>query len=217
MQEHLLCLPPHTCHVLQPLDVGAFKPFKSFFSKVCTAFMAKNPGQVVTEDILSSLVGKALALSHTPINIFSGFKKTGIYPFNLGEVSDRQLAPSKPLNNSASQVPLTFSPEQVTQFEKQYAEGNDVPDSTYLAWKNIYHPSPESVSTEAATVGNPPTSVSVCGAKSTTTTTSADSLVSVRPSLPSSEEVLNELLVYQILCVKQVKQNSSQSKSCRNI
>lgn len=72
---HLLCLPSHTSHVLQPLDVGAFKSFKSFFSKVCTQYMAKNPGRVITEDILSSLVGSALAQSHTPINIFSGFKK----------------------------------------------------------------------------------------------------------------------------------------------
>ena len=193
---HLLCLPSHTSHVLQPLDVGVFKSFKSFFSKVCTQYMAKNPGRVITEDILSFLVGNALAQSHTPINIFSGFKKAGIYPFNPGEVSDRQLAPSKAHNNQLSQVPLQFSPEQVTQFEKQYTEGYDVPDPNYLAWKNIHHPSPESI---AATASDSPTSVSVCGAKSTTTATSADSIVSVSvvttPSLPSSEEVLSELLV----------------------
>jgi hypothetical protein len=157
---HLLCLPSHTSHVLQPLDVGVFKSFKSFFSKVCTQYMAKNPGRVITEDILSSLVGNALGQSHTPINIFSGFKKAGIYPFNPGEVSDRQLAPSKALNNPTAQVPLEYSLQQVTQFEKKYSEGYDVPDSTYLAWKNKYHPSPQSdVSSGAATVSDSPTSV----------------------------------------------------------
>ena len=30
----------------------------------------------------------------TPINILSGFRKTGIQPFNPSEVNDRQLAPS---------------------------------------------------------------------------------------------------------------------------
>ena len=36
----------------------------------------------MTEDILASLVGQAFGQSHTPLNILSGFKKTGIYPFN---------------------------------------------------------------------------------------------------------------------------------------
>ena len=89
-------------------------------------------------------------------------------------------------------MPLQFSPEQVTQFEKQYTEGYDVPDPNYLAWKNIHHPSPESV---AATASDSPTSVSLCGAKSTTTATSADFIVSVSPSLLSSEEVVSKLLV----------------------
>ena len=90
-------------------------------------------------------------------------------------------------------MPLEFSPEQVTQFEKRYAEDYDVPDTTYLAWKNMYHPSPASVvSTEA--ISDSPTSVSVCGAKSTTTTSSAVSVMTT-PSLTSSEEVLSKLLV----------------------
>ena len=96
--------------------------------------MAKNPGRVVTEDVLAALVGEAFAQSHTPLNILGGFKKTGIYPFNPGEVSDRQLAPSMALRKPMPQVP-TFSPEQTAQFEVRYKEGYDVQDTTYLAWK----------------------------------------------------------------------------------
>ena len=106
---HLLCPPSHTSHILQRLDVGVFKSFKIFFSKVCRQYMAKNPGQVVT---LAALVGDAFAQSHTPQNILSGFKKAGIYPFNPGEVSNRQPAPLKALMKPTPQVP-TFSPEQI--------------------------------------------------------------------------------------------------------
>ena len=30
LSVYLLCLPSHTSHILQPLDVSVFKPFKSF-------------------------------------------------------------------------------------------------------------------------------------------------------------------------------------------
>ena len=137
---HMLCLPSHTSHILQPLDVGVFKSFKSFFSKVYRQHMAKNPGCVITEDILASVVGGAFAQSHTPLNILGGFKKAGIYPFNPGEVSDRQLAPSKALKKHTSPA-QTFSDEQVKLFEQRYAEGYDLPDPAYLAWKGANHPS----------------------------------------------------------------------------
>ena len=58
-------------------------------------------------------------------------------------------------------------------------------DATYLAWKNIYHPSPESVSSAATTVSSPPSSASACAMKSTAyaaTSTSA-SVTSASASL----------------------------------
>ena len=35
----LLCLPAHTSHILQPLDIGGFKSFKSSFNKACSNYM----------------------------------------------------------------------------------------------------------------------------------------------------------------------------------
>uniref|UniRef100_A0A1X7TFC6 DDE-1 domain-containing protein n=1 Tax=Amphimedon queenslandica TaxID=400682 RepID=A0A1X7TFC6_AMPQE len=92
---HLLCLPSHTSHLLQPLDVGVFKSFKSNFNKACSNYMSQNPGRVVTVDVIASLVGEAYPASFTPMNIMKGFKKTGVWPINPGEVTDRQIAPSK--------------------------------------------------------------------------------------------------------------------------
>ena len=93
---HLLCLPAHTSHILQPLDVGVFKSFKANFSKVCSLYIAKNPGSVITTDVKASPIGSAWPSLHTPVNIMSGFKKSGgVYPFNLGAIDDRELTLSK--------------------------------------------------------------------------------------------------------------------------
>ena len=42
-QIHLLCLPSHTTHILQPLDVGVFKSLKSHFNKACRNFLFSHP------------------------------------------------------------------------------------------------------------------------------------------------------------------------------
>ena len=108
--------------------------------------------RVITSDKLASLVAEAWPLSLSPLNIMSGFKKTGIYPINPSEVTDRQIAPSKPFkqlqtessqDGSASDNPTTdslFSPDKVELYKKHYKEGYDLDDPGYTAWLKIYHP-----------------------------------------------------------------------------
>ncbi len=153
----LLCLPSHTSHILQPLDVGVFKSFKSGFSKVCGDYMKHYPGRVITVDLLASMVGLAYPISFTPVNILSGFRKTGIYPFNPSAIDDRQMAPSNAVSKKKSLfTPLSptelqdesmkqpstvlFSPEKETLFAKRYDEGFDIGDAEYIAWIKINHP-----------------------------------------------------------------------------
>ena len=94
---HLLYLPPHTTHILQPLDVGVFKSLKSFYSKECRKYVNDRPGTVITTGIISMLIEKAWPKSVTPLNIMAGFWKTGAYPLNPGEISDCELKPSEVL------------------------------------------------------------------------------------------------------------------------
>ena len=139
----MLCLPSHTTHILQPLDVGVFKPFKAAFSKASHQFIMQNPGRVITNDVLASLVGDAWPHAFTPLNIMAGFKKCGIHPFNPGEILDRQVAPSKavtpppPILNSPEVS--VFSPEKQSLFQKRYEEGYDLNDTEYMVWLRINH------------------------------------------------------------------------------
>ena len=69
---HMLCLPAHTTHILQPLDVGVFK---SFYYKACKKRLAEHSNRVITTEQIASLVGVAWPQSIMPVNIMSGFKK----------------------------------------------------------------------------------------------------------------------------------------------
>ncbi len=78
----VLCLPPHTTHVSQPLDVSFFKPLKSYWSEVCHRYTQDNPGRVVTKYQFSSLFSTAWYKAVKPETIVNGFRKVGVCPFD---------------------------------------------------------------------------------------------------------------------------------------
>ena len=97
-------------------------------------------------------MAEAWPSSFTAINIMSGFKKSGVYPLNPREVTDRQLAPSKalcpqpqPEDTKAAPTPGSplFSPEQEAMYQRRYEERYDISDPSYIAWLKIYHPEAE--------------------------------------------------------------------------
>ena len=76
----LFVLPAHTSHLLQPLDVSVFGPFKKYYYSECAAYMKSNIGQTITRYKVCEMACKAYLKAMTPENIISGFKKTQIYP-----------------------------------------------------------------------------------------------------------------------------------------
>ena len=151
---------------------------------------------MITSDKLASLVVEAWPLSLSPLNIMSGFKKTGIYPINPSEVTDRQIAPSKPFkqlqtessqDGSASDDPTTdslFSPDKVELYKKHYKEGYNLDDPGYTAWLKIYHP------TEVCSNTMKSSSSLVSGELSKVSKNSADSGKLKLPSGDALSEIL---------------------------
>ncbi|KAJ8915953.1 hypothetical protein NQ315_016629 [Exocentrus adspersus] len=77
---HILVLPPHTSHRLQPLDVSFMFPLNSYYEQEVKNWLRIHPGQVITVHDIGSLFGAAFQRAATPQNAVSGFKNTGICP-----------------------------------------------------------------------------------------------------------------------------------------
>ena len=75
-------LPPNTTHLSQPLDKGPFSPLKVAYRQMCHEFMCNNPGRQITRYDFSKIFSSAWYSAMTMCNIMSGFKTTGVCPFN---------------------------------------------------------------------------------------------------------------------------------------
>ena len=55
----LYCLPPHSSHITQPLDVGFFSPLKGNWKKAVDAYRCANVGSPVTKQVFSRVFKEA--------------------------------------------------------------------------------------------------------------------------------------------------------------
>ena len=82
----LYCLPPHSSHLTQPLDVSFIKPLKSAWRKACSSYCANNPGFQVMKQEFAQVFREAWLSSIRLSTIASGFRETGLCPFNPAAV-----------------------------------------------------------------------------------------------------------------------------------
>ena len=93
----ICCLPPHTTHECQPLDVSLFGSLKTHWREQCHRFYQKNPGRVINKLNFNSVFRQAWLAAVTPSNICGGFRKAGVFPFNPNaiQVVDNTTATGK--------------------------------------------------------------------------------------------------------------------------
>uniref|UniRef100_A0A2A4JKM4 HTH CENPB-type domain-containing protein n=1 Tax=Heliothis virescens TaxID=7102 RepID=A0A2A4JKM4_HELVI len=82
----ILKLPPHTSHLLQPLDVAVFKSFKSSWDAKLVEWQRHNVGVKLPKKMFSKLFAEVWNNTKSE-TIINGFRKTGICPFNSDVIS----------------------------------------------------------------------------------------------------------------------------------
>ena len=76
---HMLSTPPHKLH---PLDRVFFKPFISEFAAKSAVWMRRNPGARITDYEIAAIANVAFAKAAKLDIAQSGFRSSGIYPFD---------------------------------------------------------------------------------------------------------------------------------------
>ena len=156
----LFCLPPHTAHLLQPLDNGVFSSLKEHWKQECQQFYARNPGKVVTRRNFMEVFQQAWVKGMSMSNVIGCFRAAGIYPADRRVVLSQlglgtTVNPSSPTPTPfvpfctprkdgptpatpvSTGPPPAFSRAEVECFQARLKESTD---SRYALWLETFYP-----------------------------------------------------------------------------
>ena len=76
----VFCLPPHTTHLLQPLNNGAFTSLKDHWRNECQQFYSQNPGKVLNHRNFVGVFKEAwIQQAMTICNVMAYFHAVGVF------------------------------------------------------------------------------------------------------------------------------------------
>jgi hypothetical protein len=118
----LVCMPPHSTHLLQPLDVGIFSPLQHAYGRMVDN-LARAMISGVNKERFLAIYPKARKQAITKSNILSAFKATGVNPISarpvLKRLPERQPTP-QPTPSRSLQQPLSKTPQDIREFKALY-------------------------------------------------------------------------------------------------
>jgi hypothetical protein len=108
---YLLFLPPHSSHVLQPLDLSIFSPLKRAYCKRLNVLVSLVDSTVVGKRNFLSCYREARLEALTVLNIKGGWKASGLWPVNMAKpllspllLENSNKVPSTPDNSTSTEV-----------------------------------------------------------------------------------------------------------------
>jgi hypothetical protein len=121
------CLPPHTSHILQPLDIACFSPLKTAYGHLVQNLARQHIFHIDKADFLT-MYQQARTDVHSDKNIQSGFRATGLIPWNpeyvLSQLSCTPSPSISPPSTSHGQPPasspwISETPRNIAELAKQ--------------------------------------------------------------------------------------------------
>lgn len=179
----MLTFPPHCSHRMQPLDVTVFGPVKSVYKRAHERWMKSNAGTAMQIMQIPMFVAEALRDGATISNIMSGFKATGIWPFNDNIFQDTDFIGAEVAKQNKK---LFYTDGQCTQEEQRRIVIDENADLELAAT--------ETVSTTDESTPGPSHSSSVGGASRASTPGSSRALSAVRAASEARVENLVSIL-----------------------
>jgi len=92
----LMCLPSHTTHALQPLDVDIYGPVKKSWRKILKDYKMETCAQIVDKTVFPCLLKKLWEDSFKAEYLAAGFRKAGLCPISKENIPKSSYAPSLP-------------------------------------------------------------------------------------------------------------------------
>lgn len=88
----ILKLPPHTSHLLQPMDLSVFKPLKEDYDNAVIRWQRKNYGVKMPKQEFSNIISRIWKGFNSTV-IQNGFRKAGIFPINDKVIPEETFEP----------------------------------------------------------------------------------------------------------------------------
>ena len=121
---HLVCFPPHSTHLIQPLDVGVFGPMKSSWRTILKWHQIETCATIVTKHEFPSLISRLWDKSFRPDHLINGFNKTGVCPLSRKAITSDQLVKSLPFSDSSG------SPSSIDLSSSDCSSASDLEQSS---------------------------------------------------------------------------------------
>jgi hypothetical protein len=135
----LVALLPNATHLLQPLDVAFFHPLKISWKKVVKKWRIENYCKKIKKELFAPLLEEALKNVNNTKNIISGFKVTGLYPFDCNAIDYNKLFSThlrKPFGSTST--PISESNKNLNVFQHLKYLESEIGTTTLIEFKKQF-------------------------------------------------------------------------------